>query len=79
MCDTRTMIVMDEFGRGTHSKDGAALLAALVRHLSQSYPSARVLVATHFTEVIDERVLGMAIKLSDPAPGEHDKSDVTGA
>ncbi|KAK7228404.1 hypothetical protein V2G26_000574 [Clonostachys chloroleuca] len=50
----RSLVLVDEFGKGTNSDDGAGLLAAVLSHfLSLSPKSPRLLVATHFHELFE--------------------------
>ncbi len=49
---TRSLILVDEFGKGTVSHDGLALLAASLEHLIDRGPNCPVaLFATHFHEL----------------------------
>jgi hypothetical protein len=45
----RSLICLDEFGRGTSSREGAALAASLIEHLDSI--GAQVLFATHLHEI----------------------------
>lgn len=48
----RSLVVIDEFGKGTDSSDGAGLAAAVFEHLLRRGPeSPKVLGATHFHEI----------------------------
>lgn len=52
----RSLVLIDEFGRGTELTDGEALVAATVRYLiSNKFPMAfqspHVLLVTHFYEI----------------------------
>lgn len=52
----RSLILLDEFGKGTNQDDGAGLLAATLDHfLSLGSNAPRMLVATHFHEIFDGR------------------------
>jgi DNA mismatch repair protein MSH5 len=46
----RSLIVLDEFGKGTTAADGAGLLAGIILHLIEG-PSPRTIVLTHFQYV----------------------------
>ncbi|PWN19665.1 hypothetical protein BCV69DRAFT_250376, partial [Microstroma glucosiphilum] len=51
-CTSRSLILLDEFGKGTLSNDGAALFSATIRHLlKQGTDCPRVLATTHFHDV----------------------------
>ncbi|QPC75868.1 hypothetical protein HYE68_006620 [Fusarium pseudograminearum] len=54
----RSIVLVDEFGKGTNGDDGAALLAALLDHyLSLESDCPRLLAATHFHEVFENNYL----------------------
>ncbi|KAI1610151.1 DNA mismatch repair protein MSH5 [Exophiala viscosa] len=53
-CTRRSLVVIDEFGKGTDSCDGAGLAAGVFLHLLSLGPEApKALVATHFHEIFD--------------------------
>ncbi|KAG5655045.1 hypothetical protein KAF25_000250 [Fusarium avenaceum] len=50
----RSLILIDEFGKGTNGDDGAGLLAALLdQYLSLGRDCPRLLAATHFHEIFE--------------------------
>lgn len=53
-CSTpQSLVLVDEFGKGTSADDGAGLMAAVLDHLSSlGTERPRALVATHFHEVL---------------------------
>ncbi|KAI1322005.1 muts domain V-domain-containing protein [Xylariaceae sp. FL0255] len=54
----RSLILIDEFGKGTNSQDGAGLMAATIEHftgLGSKRP--KLLIATHFHEILDDSFL----------------------
>lgn len=54
----RSLVLVDEFGKGTKSSDGAALVTALLDHFSTLGPDRpKVLAATHFHEIFENRFL----------------------
>ncbi|KAM0563807.1 hypothetical protein ACHAPJ_000013 [Fusarium lateritium] len=54
----RSLILIDEFGKGTNGDDGAGLLAALLDHyLSLGPDCPRLLAATHFHEIFESSYL----------------------
>jgi DNA mismatch repair protein MutS len=57
---SRSLVVLDEIGRGTSTEDGVAIAGAVVEHLVERI-DARTLFATHFRELADlaERVPGV--------------------
>ncbi|KAI5462940.1 muts domain V-domain-containing protein [Mariannaea sp. PMI_226] len=54
-CSTdKSLILVDEFGKGTNADDGSGLVAALLDHfLLSKTGSPRILVATHYHEVFE--------------------------
>lgn len=54
-CSTsRSLLLIDEFGKGTNADDGAGLLAAMLDHfLGQRSDTPRLLLATHFHELLE--------------------------
>ncbi|KKA30528.1 hypothetical protein TD95_003372 [Thielaviopsis punctulata] len=53
MATRQSLILVDEFGKGTRADDGAALLAALIDHfVSRGVEAPKMAVATHFHEII---------------------------
>lgn len=56
---SRSLVIVDEFGKGTSPHDGAGLLAAALDHfLNLKTDSPRLLVATHFHELFEGGLLG---------------------
>ncbi|KAB5551373.1 muts domain V-domain-containing protein [Coniochaeta sp. 2T2.1] len=54
----RSLILIDEFGKGTNATDGAGLMTALLDHfLHLASESPKVLVATHFHEIFEHGFL----------------------
>ena len=61
----RSLILIDEFGKGTNAMDGAGLLRALLKHfLNLGEDAPRVLAATHFHEIFENKLLPNTPKLS---------------
>ncbi|EME87606.1 uncharacterized protein MYCFIDRAFT_201191 [Pseudocercospora fijiensis CIRAD86] len=59
----RSLVIIDEFGKGTDSNDGAGLAAGVFEHLLQRSPNCpKVLGATHFHEIFESGFLS-------PRPG----------
>ncbi|EFI27156.1 DNA mismatch repair protein Msh5 [Coprinopsis cinerea okayama7 len=57
-CTPRSLILLDEFGKGTLSTDGAGLFCGVLMHLLERGPACpMVLVATHFHEVFTRDLL----------------------
>ncbi|CAG9465108.1 unnamed protein product [Pedinophyceae sp. YPF-701] len=54
----RSIVVLDEFGKGTLAGDGAALLAGCIQYLARGVvPAPRAFVVTHFQELLSQDVL----------------------
>lgn len=54
----RSLLLVDEFGKGTLAADGVGLLCAALSELAGRAPAApRALVSTHFTEALDPALL----------------------
>ncbi|RYP27731.1 hypothetical protein DL767_007568 [Monosporascus sp. MG133] len=54
----RSLVLVDEFGKGTNSSDGAGLVTALLGHFSTLGPNRpKVLAATHFHEIFENHFL----------------------
>lgn len=61
----RSLILIDEFGKGTNAMDGAGLLSALLAHfLNLAEDAPRVLAATHFHEIFENKLLPNTPQLS---------------
>lgn len=46
-----SLVLLDEFGKGTRAADGVALLGATIEFLCRWKGGPKALVATHFTEI----------------------------
>lgn len=61
----RSLILLDEFGKGTNSMDGAGLVTALLDHfLNLGDEAPKVLAATHFHEIFEHNFLGDSDRLA---------------
>ncbi|KAF2963891.1 hypothetical protein GQX73_g9690 [Xylaria multiplex] len=50
----RSLIIIDEFGKGTNCHDGAGLMTATIKHFSSlGFERPKLLVATHFHEIFE--------------------------
>lgn len=60
----RSLILIDEFGKGTNNMDGAGLVTALLDHfLHLEERAPKVLVATHFHEIFEQKFLPKSPRL----------------
>jgi DNA mismatch repair protein MSH5 len=85
-CSTsRSLLLINEFGKGTNADDGAGLLAAMLNYfLGQGLDTPRLLLATHFHELLEGRYLESLRGLhlahmdvtADPSTG-HDELSIT--
>src|SRR5690606_27661822 len=48
---SRSLVIMDEVGRGTSTYDGLSIAWSILEHFSQSENSGFILFATHFHEL----------------------------
>lgn len=55
---SHSLVLIDEWGKGTHALDGASLLAATVRNLAAREPPPRTVITTHFREIFEAGLLG---------------------
>lgn len=61
----RSLVLIDEFGKGTHSTDGVGLVTALLDHfVNLGDETPKVLAATHFHEIFEHDFLSAAPILS---------------
>lgn len=55
---SRSLIILDEFGRGTSHLDGISLLASTINFfIRQRQECPMVLISTHFHEILDSGIL----------------------
>jgi DNA mismatch repair protein MSH5 len=59
LATSRSLLIIDEFGKGTLAADGIGLLCGSLSYLANgsTQPPPRVLLATHFTEVLNTKYL----------------------
>ncbi|KAK7737430.1 hypothetical protein SLS53_006503 [Cytospora paraplurivora] len=61
----RSLVLVDEFGKGTNAIDGAGLVTALLDHfLSLGDDAPKVLAATHFHEIFENNFLPASPRLA---------------
>ncbi|KAL4201373.1 hypothetical protein AMTRI_Chr02g258370 [Amborella trichopoda] len=54
---SRSLCLLDEFGKGTLTEDGIGLLAGTVEHFAQFEHPPKVFICTHLTELLSEKCL----------------------
>ena len=54
---SRSLVIIDEFGKGTLTSDGVGLLSATLHHFCKMTEPPRVLASTHFHELLNPAVL----------------------
>ncbi|KAL0707053.1 hypothetical protein Bca4012_073479 [Brassica carinata] len=60
---SRSLCLLDEFGKGTLTEDGIGLLGGTISHFASCNEPPRVLVCTHLTELLDESCLPVSEKI----------------
>ncbi|KAG9034813.1 MutS protein msh5 [Tulasnella sp. JGI-2019a] len=64
-CTERSLIVLDEFGKGTLPSDGAGMLCGVLHHLlSKGTACPKVIATTHFHEIFSNNLLDMSLSIS---------------
>ncbi|KAE8346592.1 hypothetical protein BDV24DRAFT_175545 [Aspergillus arachidicola] len=53
----RSLLIIDEFGKGTSESDGIGLIAGILRHLLIVENAPKVIAATHFHEILENEFL----------------------
>ncbi|KAG8888308.1 MutS protein msh5 [Tulasnella sp. 332] len=64
-CTERSLLILDEFGKGTLPSDGAGFLCGAIHHLlSRGKACPKVLATTHFHEIFSNNLLDMTLPIS---------------
>ncbi|OMO83496.1 hypothetical protein CCACVL1_11376 [Corchorus capsularis] len=61
---SRSLCLMDEFGKGTLTEDGIGLLGGTINHFVSTDVPPKVLVCTHLTELFNESCLPKSEKIA---------------
>ncbi|CAG8717154.1 11818_t:CDS:10, partial [Dentiscutata erythropus] len=62
---SRSLLIFDEFGKGTGSTDGAGLFCGVMEHLlKRSKDCPKVIAATHFHEIFENNLLPQSFPIS---------------
>ncbi|XVF77406.1 hypothetical protein PTKIN_Ptkin14bG0040500 [Pterospermum kingtungense] len=61
---SRSLCLLDEFGKGTLTEDGIGLLGGTINHFVSFDVPPKVLVCTHLTELFNESCLPMSEKIN---------------
>ncbi|KAF9571647.1 MutS protein msh5 [Mortierella alpina] len=66
MATKRSLVALDEFGKGTTATDGAGLFCGLIEHFANIPSSNRpkVLATTHFHELFENNLLDLTLPIS---------------
>lgn len=57
----KSLLLIDEFGKGTDTVDGPALFGAIIQYLSRKATCPRVITCTHFFELFRDDVLSTTL------------------
>ncbi|KAH7842300.1 hypothetical protein Vadar_003750 [Vaccinium darrowii] len=60
---SRSLCLLDEFGKGTLTEDGIGLLGGTISHFINCYDPPKVLVCTHLTEIFSDSFLPESDKI----------------
>ncbi|KAF8938585.1 MutS protein msh5 [Dissophora ornata] len=61
----RSLVVLDEFGKGTTSTDGAGMFCGVIEHFAKrTSDRPRVIATTHFHELFENQLLNMDLPIS---------------
>ena len=60
-CTKKSLLLIDEFGKGTSSKDGPALLASVVGHIDTML--TKCVLTTHFWEIFQLKLLNTCLNV----------------
>ncbi|KAG0671075.1 MutS protein msh5 [Maudiozyma exigua] len=58
----RSLLLVDEFGKGTDSIDGPALFGSIIKYFSENKRCPRVVACTHFSELFQRNILSTNIE-----------------
>ncbi|KAF8986222.1 histidine kinase osmosensor [Entomortierella lignicola] len=65
MATKQSLIILDEFGKGTTSTDGAGIFCGVIEHfVNRIHDRPRVLATTHFHELFENQLLDLTLPIS---------------
>ncbi|KAF9961209.1 MutS protein msh5, partial [Modicella reniformis] len=65
MATRRSLVILDEFGKGTASTDGAGVFCGVIEHFAKmQHERPRVLATTHFHELLENQMLDLSLPIS---------------
>lgn len=60
---SKSLLLIDEFGKGTLCSDGVGLFCGLIEYLARSADCPRVMAITHFHEIYKENLISSSIDI----------------
>lgn len=79
-CSRESILLIDEFGKGTLTEDGISLLAALIEYIAELEHPPWTIIVTHFREVFDhlsetvkDSINWLQMEVCSKAIGEQDE------
>eukprot|EP00210_Caulerpa_lentillifera_P001147 g1104.t1 len=60
---SRSLLIIDEFGKGTLTSDGVGLLTAMLEYWSNHDSCPRIIACTHFTELVSNGLLQKSLQI----------------
>ncbi|KAF9086204.1 MutS protein msh5 [Mortierella sp. AD031] len=65
MSTARSLVILDEFGKGTTSTDGSGMFCGVIEHFARlTVDRPRVLATTHFHELFENQLLNLNLPIS---------------
>ncbi|KAF9348822.1 MutS protein msh5 [Mortierella sp. NVP85] len=65
MATERSLVILDEFGKGTTSTDGAGMFCGVIEHFAKmQHDRPRVMATTHFHELFENQMLNLSLPIA---------------